>query len=521
MSIAQPLSAEQLDEFQQMLGGDQKLGNEQAADDTVWPDPISFDDISLLPDFPVETLSGVGREMVAEVSAVAQVDPGLTGSLYLAVISACLGGRIDIDLKSHKEPVNIYAASALPSGERKSYVESTLSKPIYDYQALAQDSVRDAIREADNRRKILETRLAKYQKQAAACEDHLERLNLQRQAATIAKELEDDPAPASPVYVVDDITTEKLGALMAANNETMSILSAEGGIFKLIDGLYNNGEGGNIDLYLKAHAGDPWASHRIGRESISMRKPSLTMGLAIQPDVLDEIGRNKHFRGRGLLARFLFTICKSHVGYRTRQTQSLPDALLSAYDRHIVELIDDKNRITLLLSDDGHKIWNTFYDDIEHDMRPGGDLESIKDWGSKLPGAVARIAGLLHLAALGKNGKDHPISVNIVTASCVLGTYFREHALAAFSQMQEDARITTAKKILSYLERIQPHRFKGRDVLRHVFFKNGTMDDATPGLEMLIEREYIRQAAGEYSGKGRPESMAYDVNPKIFKNQKP
>jgi len=220
-----------------------------------------------------------------------------------------------------------------------------------------------------------------------------------------------------------------------------------------------------------------------------------------------------------LLARFLFSICKSHVGYRTRQAQSISDSLLSAYNNHIIELINSESIITFPLSDEGHKIWDSFYDDIEHDLRPGGELESLKDWGSKLPGAVARIAGLLHMSALGPKSKDQPISVNIVTASCVLGIYYREHALAAFGQMQEDVRISTAKKILSYLRRIQPHRFKGRDVLRHVFFKNRTMDDVVPGLEMLTERGYIRQVSGEYSGKGRPESAAYDVNPKIFTNQ--
>lgn len=517
--IARTLSAEQLDDYEQVLSENQQSENEGLADNSAWPEPIPFDNISLLPDFPVETLPGVGREIVAEVSAVAQVDPGLTGSLYLAVVSTCLGGRIAIDLKSHKEPANLYTAAVLPSGERKSFVEGILSKPIYDYQIIKQESMRDMIREAINRRKILETRLAKTQKKAASCEDHLGRMELQNTASTIARELEDDPEPTSPIYVVDDITTEKLGVLMAVNNETMSILSAEGGIFKLIDGLYNNGDGGNIDLYLKAHTGDAWASHRIGRESISMSKPSLTMGLAVQPDVIEEIGRNKHFRGRGLLARFLFAICKSHVGYRSRQTQSISDALLSAYNSHILELIDDNNSSIFPLSDEGHKIWNTFYNDIEHDLRPGGELEALKDWGSKLPGAVARIAGLLHMAALGVKGKDRPISVNIVTASCVLGMYFREHALAAFGQMQEDVRISTAKKILSYLERIKPQRFKGRDVLRHVSFKNRTMDDVVPGLEMLIERGYIRETWREYSGQGRPEASTYDVNPKIFNNQ--
>jgi hypothetical protein len=323
--------------------------------------------------------------------------------------------------------------------------------------------------------------------------------------------------PISPTFICDDITTEKLGPLMAENNERMAILSAEGGIFKLISGLYNDKEG-NFDLYLKAHAGDPWSNHRVGRESQFMRKPSLTMGLAIQPDVLDEIGTNRHFRGRGLIARFLFSICKSYVGFRQRQTRSLSPSLIQEYRNHIFTLMDAPSGNLFTLTPDAQDIWDEFYNDVERDLRPGGSLEHIPDWGSKLPGGAARIAGLLHMGSHGSQGIGRPISVDIVTASCVLGGYFKEHALATFRQMKEDPRISSAKKVLSYLIRIKPEKFKGRDVLLHTYFANRTMEEVMPGLNILLERGYIRSGKSEYSGRGRPEAVEYEVNSKIFEN---
>ena len=169
----------------------------------------------------------------------------------------------------------------------------------------------DKIREATNQNQILEARLVKLQKQAANIDSESERKILISQAAAVKEEIDQNPVPASPIFIVDDITTEKLGALMAENNETMALLSAEGGIFKLVNGLYNDRDG-NFDLYLKAHAGDPYSCHRIGRESITMNNPRLTMGLAVQPDVLDEIGKNQHFRGRGCFdgSYFLFVKVK-------------------------------------------------------------------------------------------------------------------------------------------------------------------------------------------------------------------
>jgi hypothetical protein len=42
------------------------------------------------------------------------------------------------------------------------------------------------------------------------------------------------------------------------------------------------------------------------------------------------------------------------------------------------------------------------------------------------------------------------------------------------------------------------------------------MDDVTSGLELLVERNYIREVKTKLSiGAGRPEATAYEVNPKV------
>lgn len=167
----------------------------------------------------------------------------------------------------------------------------------------------------------------------------------------------------------------------------------------------------------------------------------------------------------------------------------------------------------LKLSQDAQALWDEFYSDIEADLREGGSLHYLTDWGSKLPGAVARIAGLFHFAQHGNDAFDFPISVNIVSASCVIGAYYKEHALATFGLMEAEPAIETSKKILAYLLRHSPETFKGRDVLRHTNIR--TMDEVTPGLRILIERGYIRETEIIRSGMGRPEASIYEVNPKL------
>ena len=431
----------------------------------VWQTPILFDDHSRLPTFPTEALPLIGREMVEAVAKVNQVDKGLPGSMYLSVLSTSLSKKVLVDLGTHKEPVNIYTCPILDPGERKTSTMNLMMDPIYEYQ--------------------------------------------KKKAREI---MGDDEEP--PVYVVDDITSEALFKVMTENNERISVISAEGGVFAIMAGRYNSNGNGNIDVYLKGHAGDPCSNHRISRESLSMDSPCLTISLAVQRDIIKEIGSNRQFRGRGLLARFLYSNCKHQAGYRTRQTEEIPDAITQEYESHVFGLMEMPLELQVIkLSPDAQHAWDTFYDEVECGMKPGGNLEGIKDWGSKLSGAVARISGLLHYAEHGKQSINVPISVGIVGDSVAIGRYYLEHALSTFGLMGEEPQVEAAKKILEYLRHHKPNSFKGRDILRN---KNAfkKMEEIASGLKLLVERNYIREKERNTNGHGRPEATTYEVNPK-------
>ncbi len=488
-------------------------------DQDAWPDPIPLNRYSELPAFPVDVLPSLGREIVQAASEVIQVDAGLPGSLYLAALSASLGGKFKINLQgTHEEPCNLYLAQMLDSGERKSRTVSIMTEPIYQYEKMKAEEMQDKIRDAYNQHKIREARLARLQKKAAEADEEIDRRDFTRQAGELAEEIAKNPVPKTPVYLFDDITPEKVGETMAGHDERGSIVSPEGGIFEIMSGRYSEGKS-NLDIFLKGHAGDNWSCHRIGRDSVSMASPALTLSLAIQPSVIRELGSNKHFKGRGLLARFLYIFCQSQAGYRERQTKAVPERLSREYGDHIKQLLDfPKCSKPLTLSPEAQVLWNDFYNNVERELRPGGSLEYLKDWGGKLAGAVARIAGLLHVAEHGIQNFEQPISEETVGAAVILGDYFKEHAIGIFGFMGEDPKMEAAKLILEYLQQHRPETFKGRDVLQH---KNAfrTMEEVQPGLNILVERGYVRkvETQGESPRPGRPEAASYEVNPKFMR----
>ena len=480
----------------------------------VWPEPIPLDSVSSLPKFPVEVLPEIGRGMVSAVSEINQVDMGLAANIYLAVLSTCLAKKAEIDLRTHKEPINIFTLSVLDSGERKSSTLGIMTAPLYEWQKERAAEMNGEISEAANRYQINVARLARLRKEAASADNATEQAQMLEDANRLSREMTENPVPFPPTILADDITPEKVGPLMAENHERLSIISAEGGIFSIMAGRYND-KNSNIDIFLKGHAGDSWSAHRIGREAVHLEAPALTMALLVQPVVMREIGVNKQFRGRGLTARFLCALCTPQAGRRKRQSVIMPENVKVRYNSHVKALLEMPLSLqTLQLSGEAQAVWDSFYTDVETEMLPGGSLEELRDWGLKLPGAVARIAGLLHFAKHGAQAGSKPISADIVNASCVIGGFFKEHALAAFALMREDPRIEAAKKILEYITQYDPYTFKARDVMQGKnFFK--TKDEVMPGIKVLLERGFIQEREKEYSGTGRPEAETYEVNPKM------
>lgn len=418
-----------------------------------WASPIPLDMAAELPPFPVEALPPIGQEMVKMVSEVNQVDMGLAGTIYLSILSTCMAKKADVDLGTHTEPLNLFTCSILPSGERKSSTLDHFAEPVYAYQ------------------------------------NRVDEIGL---------------------VAVDEVTPVKLGSIMAKNSERIAILSTEGGTFNRIAGQDSK----KIDLFLKAHAGDAWSYYRMNSPADKMTSPALTMCLTVQPEVIKMVGRQQHLRELGLLARFLYCHGEPLAGYRERTKKKINKELKAVYGEHISKLLDAPiTDRSLALSAQAQQVWDEFYNSVETELREGERLYLLKDWGSKLAGAVARISGLLHIGTYGPDCED-VIGAGIVYDAVALGRYYMEHAIATFDIMSDEPSIESARKILAIIKRKNLWEFNGREMMRHTCFK--MMSKVNAGLNVLIERCYIEADSSKETGKGgRPKGGLYLVNPQV------
>jgi hypothetical protein len=101
-------------------------------------------------------------------------------------------------------------------------------------------------------------------------------------------------------------------------------MSAEGGIYDVMAGAYSKRGMAQFEAFFKGHAGDDLITDRVGRPSVRIEWPAVTCGYAIQPEVIKGLVGKSAFRGRGLLARFLYSVPRSLIGQRQIAPRPVP-----------------------------------------------------------------------------------------------------------------------------------------------------------------------------------------------------
>ncbi len=481
-----------------------------------------------LPRLTPDMLGGPLGEFAAALSASTETPFELTASLALGAASTAAARRIRVRVKpDYFEPANVWVLPSLAPGNRKSAVEKAAARPLREWEHDQAEAMKPKIASVTAEAEVFEARAKEKKKAATKADTDAEARDLAQQAADILSAVPEIPKP--PQLWTSDATPENLGVLLAIHGERMAWLSAEAGFFEIVGGRYSKGVP-NLDLMLKAHAGDTERVDRIGRPSVHLSEPLLTVAMSPQPELLRGLMAKPGFRGRGLLGRFLYFLPRSPLGYRTHETDPMPEAVIAAYGDRVRAMLDwpeatDANGEPCLhivkLSPGAYDEWHAFQKRIEIMMRPGGDFEHVTDWVGKAPGAAVRVAGVLH-AVDHAFGRPWEVEIPRETMERALAivSVSAAHTLAVFRLMAADNGLAAAEAMWRWIQRRRARTFRARDAWQGLkgsalFSK---MDDVTAALERLAERGYIAICGDGGSGgnkPGRPASPTVIVRPEL------
>ncbi len=491
-----------------------------------WPELVPLD-APTLPRIVPEMLPGWAGDFARALAEHTETPLELSAAMVLAACSVAAARRLRVLVRpDYFEPCNLWWLVALPSGSRKSAVQKCATGPLLTWESEQAAALAPEIKRITSARKTMEEQIKVFRRMAAAPRkkgpNPANPEECARRAAEMEAELPEIPIP--PRLWTSDATPEKLGVLLAEHHECMGWLSSEGGVFDLLAGRYSNGVP-NLDLVLKAHAGDAERVDRGSRPPVFVQCPRLTVGLSPQPDVLRGLTAKPGFRGRGLLARFLYLLPPSNLGFRTLRGAAIPEGVRSAYAAGLGAMLnwkpaaDDNGRERthlLRLSAGALQVWEEFSRAVEVRMRPGGDFAHCMDWAGKAPGAAARLAAVLHgIEHAHGQPWDTEITPETMGAALDILAVVSRHTLVALELMGADETVAAARTIWGWIQGGRLERFTEREAFNALRGSFPRMSALREALGVLVERGYITVQEPPRDSRGRPPSPVVVVRPEL------
>jgi hypothetical protein len=464
-------------------------------------------------------LPDVLRKWVHDVALSTQTPEDMAAMFALGTCAASIGGRVVVQAgPDWPEPTNLFGLVALGPANLKSAVLRLATSPLV---ALERELREAAVPEVASRKAIWDMKLKQLER--AKTKAASTGLTDDRDVVDgLARELAKIPEPVLPTLVVEDCTPEKLAEMLAAQQGRLASISAEGSVvFSLMKGRYSKTGEPQIDVYLKSHCGDPIIVHRKGSGEVRCESPSLTCVYAIQPDVLKGLTHgDSAFRGRGLLGRFLFAAPRSLIGSRDINPPPVRPEVSEAYATLIRKLAATESRSLIQLDGGAKRCFDRWRAEVEAMLADGGQLELIRDWGGKLAGATARIAGILHCVT---GSPQAPLSEDTMKAAVAIARYLIQHARYVLLGMGHDGADVSVQALhfLNWIRRHGQEVFGQRDAHQSLKGRFNRAEDMAPVLKELESRGYIRRGPKPATSVGRPPSAVWEVNPAFLNDTPP
>jgi hypothetical protein len=467
-----------------------------------WEDPTPLPATRDAAQFCSGVLGPVVAEFTEAVAAETATPVDLAAIAALGSVSTVIAGAVVVEpLSGWREPVNLYLNCLAAPGEGKTPVMAKAVRVLDLIERDRRERLGPEIIEAEARRRVAVDR-RKHSEGVAAKAPPGKRNEAEQEALAAARDEASIAVPFVPRLYTRDATPEALTKLLAEQNGRLGFVTDEASEFFQLAERYSATGKGNLGIYVDGFDGKRHVSDRVGREPLVIEHVTLTVCLLGQPIVLEDLGRDRQANGRGLLARFLWSLPGSKVGWRPIHRQSVSEQSLEAWEKLIIDLAGQAEAtiepIVLRLSAEAKHRWDAWREQHEPRLRRElGNLSAIVEWAAKLPGQTLRLAGNLH--ALRTGGLDGTIDIETMEAALKLAGYFIDHALVVFAKMGADPRLDDASHVLDWLRARRPSEVTTRDVARS---KDWDAERARNAFELLADYGWVRREPS--GGPGRP-----------------
>jgi hypothetical protein len=416
--------------------------------------------------YPIEAM-GCLAPAAAAIARKVQVPASTADQSVLAVAALAAQAHCDVVLPfGQRRPLSLYLATIAGSGDRKSSADNEACRPV----AAREKSMRESHR---NEKKKFEAERDAWNAEKKKLEGN-KNIGFDEEADDLALLDAEPQPPLTPLLTMSDMTLDGLTRNWADGHASLAIFTAEGGTFTGGHGMSEENRLRTAATLSEVWDGKPIKRVRAKDGVTILPGRRLTLHVMIQPDASHGFVANAVLRDQGLLSRILVAAPESLAGGRFyRDPDPADDAEIRAFEMRILSileapapLVDDRNELDpreLPMSMKAAALWKEFFNFVEGQSGPKGDLAGLRDLASKAAEHAARIAGVLtvfrDLNAAAIEAQEMQNAIDMM--DWYLGEAARLQGAARL-----DPRLLRAQALLEWIRAQGPGEIKFRDILR-------------------------------------------------------
>jgi hypothetical protein len=411
------------------------------------------------------------RDMAEAVSESVRIPLSLSGPLILGVTSGAIGKGLE--LESGADRIirgNLYMLGLGKSGTGKSSAFKLGAEPITTaeiemlkfWREISRPEIKAELRILDREIKALEAVLGGKKKA------DVDRFKLKKELAEkIAKVAHWQEELQEPRMIVEDVTQEALGVLLARNSEQLFSLSADAGkTLQNLEGRYIKEKGkSDDDIYIKAYTGDRCVVDRIGRDPVILENPCLSLFWLIQPERAQRLFSNPDLRNGGFLPRCLIWNSRVEPTEQPEEDKPIPARVWTDFASLIKVLLDTYRNgkgHTIPSSRLAKEAMRTYHNSLVARRRK--DLCDINSFVARWTENAWRILVNLHVGAHLGNAHLTQIDRFRPDHAIELSEWFGTEQVRLLSAMRESADWETLSELIELVQRV----YKGKATIRNL-----------------------------------------------------
>ena len=440
--------------------------------------------------------------MAEAIARTERTPETLAGCCVLGILSATIGAGLQVKSgPDRKTRANIFVTASAESGSGKSETYRHLAKPFYDFEAarIARWKA-ETLPGLEAEAEMLDSEIKHLKRQLEKGASGIDREEIRQTMQTKLKaKAEVEARLHAPALCCEDVTTEKLAAMLAQNDEQMASMSADARcIVDNIMGRYAD-KGTDEAIYLKAFTGDPCRVDRQTRGPVNLASPCLSALWLVQPDKLAAMLAKAELTDGGLIPRLL--ICHTRALPRpiVDDAEGIPPKTAADWGSLVGTLIKTfrlaKEPIIIEPAPDALKMLNQHFNAIV--ARQLGDLRDVTTYAARWNEQAWRIAVCLHAGLHGEDAGGRMLSADTAADAIALADWFAGEQLQILARGRHAARRAKRDEVLALLADM-PKGITARDVQRGLGM--ATADETRALLTQM-------EADGELTGKdSKPET---------------